>query len=144
MRASLLVRQVVILVGLAFLPAIGQALYYRGNPALYGRPPDPGEVTLAQTKGWGASVLWIDARPNEEFEEGHVPGAMSLNEDEWNRLLPAVLAAWTKERELVVYCSRESCNASRAVADRLRNEVKLKNVHVLPGGWEEWKENANR
>ncbi|MBA3833063.1 MAG: rhodanese-like domain-containing protein [Chthoniobacterales bacterium] len=143
MRASVL-RQVVILIGLAFLPAIGQALYFRGHPGWQKRPADSSEVTLAQTKKWGAMVLWVDARPNEEFARGHIPGALALNEDDWNGLLPQVLAAWSPERKLVVYCSRKSCNASHAVAERLRHEAGLKNVDVLPGGWEEWKENAPR
>ncbi len=143
MRVSVL-RQAVLLLGLAFLPAIGQALYFRGNPAWQAKPPDAHEVTLAQAKSWGQSVLWVDARPNGEFEKGHVPGAFSLNEDDWNGLLPAVLAAWKPEGKVVVYCSRKSCNASHSVAERLRNEAGLKNVYVLPGGWEEWEENAHR
>lgn len=139
-----MLRQAVILIGLAFLPAIGQALYFRGNPAWQARPADSAEVTLAQTKNWGASVLWVDARPNEEFEKGHIPGALSLNEDDWNGLLPPVLAAWSPERKLIVYCSRQSCSASHGVAERLRHGAGLKNVYVLPGGWEEWEENAPR
>ena len=143
MRSPVL-RQAILLVGLAFLPAIGQALFFRGNPGLHSRPPDPFEVSLAQEKSWGAAVLWVDARPEEEFEKGHIPGALSLNEDDWNGLLPAVLAAWSPERKVVVYCSRKSCNASHSVAERLRNEAGLKDVYVLPGGWEEWEEDANR
>lgn len=143
MRAAVL-RQALLLIGLAFLPAIGQALYFRGNPAWQQRPADAAEVTLAQAKDWGPSTLWIDARPREEFEKGHVPDALSLNEDDWNRLLPRVLAAWSPKRKLVVYCSRQSCSASHGVAERLRHEAGLGNVYVLPGGWEEWQENAPR
>ncbi len=142
MRAAWL-RQVLLLIGLAFLPALGQALYFRGNPAWQKAPEDSAPVTLAQAKSWGGAVLWIDARPEEEFVAGHVPEAMSLNEDNWNGLLPPVLAAWSPQRKLVVYCSRKSCNASHAVAERLRHETGLNNVYVLPGGWEEWEE-ANR
>lgn len=139
MRAPVL-RQFLCLVGFAFLPAIGQALYFRSDPAWLARPPDEAEVSLAQAQGWGDAVLWIDARPNEEFAKGHVPGGLSLNEDDWDGLLPAVLAAWGPERKVVVYCSRASCNASHAVAERLRQEAGLQNVFVLPGGWEEWEE----
>jgi rhodanese-related sulfurtransferase len=95
-------------------------------------------VSVAVAKGWGAAVLWVDARGEEAFAKGHVPGAMHLDEDEWDTLLPALLAAWSPERKVVVYCSRETCNASHAVAERLRHEVQLKNVYVLQGGWEEW------
>ena len=143
MRTPVL-RQAIFLVGFAFLPAIGQALYFRGNPALVARPLDPHEVTLAQEKTWGAAVLWIDARAEEEYEKGHIPGALLLNEDNWNALLPTVLSAWGAERKLVVYCSRVSCNASHGVAERLRKEAGLENVYVFPGGWEEWEENAHR
>lgn len=147
MVRSPVLRQAVLLIGLAFLPAIGQALYFRGNPALQAKPRDAQEVKLAQAQAWGDAVLWVDARPQEEFEKGHVPGALLLNEDDWNGLLPAVLAAWKPAGKVVVYCSRESCNASHGVAERLRNEAGLKNVYVLPGGWEEWEEgekNASR
>lgn len=133
--------QAILLIGFAFLPAIGQALFFRGNPALGAKPPDAHEVTLAQAKSWGDAVLWVDARPEEEFEKAHVPGALPLNEDRFAELLPPVLAAWSPERKIVVYCSRKSCGASQAVAERLRNDAQLKNVYVLPGGWEEWREN---
>jgi rhodanese-related sulfurtransferase len=129
-------------VGLAFLPAIGQALYYRGNAAWQEPPSDSAPVTLAQAKSWGTGALWIDARPTEQFTAGHVPGAIQLNEDAWTELLPKVLATWSPERKLVVYCSRLTCNASHAVAERLRNEDGLKNVYVLQGGWEEWEKNS--
>ncbi|HEY2800652.1 MAG TPA: rhodanese-like domain-containing protein [Chthoniobacterales bacterium] len=140
MRAQLF-RQVLLLLGLAFLPAIGQALYFRGDPAWQAPPADSGQVSLAQATSWGATALWIDARPDAEFARGHVPGAMQLNEDDWNGLLPQVLAAWSPQRKLVVYCSRKSCNASHAVAERLRHEDSLTNVYVLAGGWEEWQKN---
>ena len=133
-----LVRQVLFLLGLAFLPAIGQALYYRGTASWQQPPVDSATVSVAVAKGWGAAVLWVDARGEEAFAKGHVPGAMHLDEDEWDTLLPALLAAWSPERKVVVYCSRETCNASHAVAERLRHEVQLKNVYVLQGGWEEW------
>ena len=128
--------------GLAFLPAIGQALYYRSDPAWQQPPADSAQVNVAQAKSWGAAVLWIDARPDEQFARAHVPGALQLNEDDWTALLPKVLAAWSPERKLIVYCSRQTCNASHAVAERLRHEVALENVYVLQGGWEEWEKSG--
>jgi rhodanese-related sulfurtransferase len=133
-----LVRQVLLLLGLAFLPAIGQAIYYRNLASWHAPPVDPGLVSVAQAKGWGDIVLWVDARPAEDFSRGHIPGAMPLNEDEWDAQLRTFLTAWSPERKIVVYCSAQSCNASHAVAERLRNEVGLKNVYVLEGGWEGW------
>ncbi|MGH8094901.1 MAG: rhodanese-like domain-containing protein [Chthoniobacterales bacterium] len=137
MRVSL-GRQLLLLLGLAFVPAIGQAIYYR-NAVSWGQPPaDRALVSLAQAKSWGESVLWVDARPDEQFARGHVPGAIQLNEDRWNELLRGMLTAWSPRRKVVVYCSRKSCNASHEVAERLRKEADLTNVYVLQGGWEEW------
>ena len=97
---------------------------------------------MAEAKKWGETVLWIDARAEAEFEKAHVPGAIRLNEDDWDTLLPGVLAAWSEDRKVVVYCSRLTCNLSHEVAERLRNEVALKNVYVLQGGWEEWEKSG--
>jgi len=97
-------------------------------------------VTVVQARAWGENAIWIDARPDEEFARDHVPGAVSLNEDRWNELLPQFLAVWSPEKKIVVYCSSQSCNASREVAHRLRNQAQppMQNVFVLEGGWEEW------
>ena len=86
----------------------------------------------------------MDARPDEECARDHVPGAVSLNEDHWNELLPQFLPKWSPEKTVVVYCSAQSCNAALEVAKRLRDEAQLKDnegkncVFVLKGGWEEW------
>jgi rhodanese-related sulfurtransferase len=132
------VRQALILVALAFLPGIGEALYFRDNISWQTPIPASEMVTVTQASAWGENAIWVDARPDVEFERDHVPGAVQLNEDRWNELLPQFLAAWSPEKRVVIYCSSQSCNASREVARRLRNEAQLKNVFVLQGGWEEW------
>lgn len=137
MRPSL-VRQVLLLLGLAFLPAIGQAIYYRNAVSWYHPPVDSALVDVAKAKSWGDAVIWVDARPEAEFARAHVPSALLLNEDDWNAQLRAFLTAWSPERKVVVYCSAQSCSASHAVAERLRNEAQLKNIYVLEGGWEAW------
>ena len=133
-------RQALILVALAFLPGIGQALYFRDKVSWQSPIPASEMVTLAQARAWGGNAMWVDARPDVEFERDHIPSAMLLNEDRWNELLPRFLATWSPEKRVVVYCSSQSCNASREVARRLRDEAQLKNVFVLQGGWEEWLE----
>jgi rhodanese-related sulfurtransferase len=135
---SSLLRQALILVALAFLPGIGQALYFRDKVSWQSPIPASEIVTLAQARAWGRNALWVDARPDVEFERDHIPAAVLLNEDRWNELLPQFLVTWSPEKRVVVYCSSQSCNASREVARRLRDEAQLKNVFVLQGGWEEW------
>jgi rhodanese-related sulfurtransferase len=133
-----LLRQSAFLLVLALVPAALQAFYYREKVSWQTPVAGSEMVTVAQARSWGDNAIWIDARPAEEFEQKHVPGAVSLNEDRWNELLPQVLTAWSPEKRVVVYCSSESCGASREVARRLREEAGLKNVFVLEGGWEAW------
>jgi len=138
---SLLVRQALILAALALVPGLGQAVYFRDRVSWRSPIPASEMITVTQARAWGGNAIWVDARPDEEFARDHVPGALSLNEDRWNELLPQFLAAWSPEKRIVIYCSSQSCNASREVAHRLRNEAQLPNVFVLKGGWEEWLRN---
>jgi rhodanese-related sulfurtransferase len=132
------IRQALILIALAALPAIGEGIYFRDRISWQSPIPASELVTVDRAKVWGASALWIDARPDDEFGRDHVPGAFSLNEDRWSELLPQFLPNWSPEKKVVVYCSAESCNAARDVAKRLRDEAQIKDVFVLQGGWEEW------
>jgi rhodanese-related sulfurtransferase len=135
---SSLVRQALLLVALAFVPAIGEAIYFRDKTPWESRVASSELVTVEQARTWGAGVLWVDARPDEEFSADHIPGAILLNEDRWSELLPQFLQQWAPEKKVVVYCSTESCNLAGDVARRLRDEAQMKNVFVLEGGWEEW------
>lgn len=135
---SSLVRQALILAALAFVPALGEAIYFRDRVSWESPVPASEMVTVDRARAWGDNAIWVDARPEEEFARDHVPNALLLNEDRWNELLPQFLAAWSPGKKVVVYCSSQSCNASREVARRLRDEAQLKNVFVLEGGWEKW------
>jgi rhodanese-related sulfurtransferase len=133
-----LARQAAILAALALVPAAGEAIHFRDKISWRSAIPASEMVTVDQARGWGDTAIWVDARPDDEFAKDHVPGAISLNEDRWNELLPQFLSAWVPGKKTVVYCSSLSCNASREVARRLRKEAQLSDVFVLEGGWEGW------
>ena len=135
---SALLRQLSLLAALALVPAIGQAIYLRNKISWQSPIPVSEMVTLDLARAWGESTIWVDARPDEEFARDHVPGAILLNEDRWDDLIGPFLAMWAPDKKVIVYCSTQSCNASREVARRLREEAQLKNIFVLEGGWEEW------
>ncbi len=102
------------------------------------KPPVINMVTLDAVIAWKTSCIWIDARPQVEFEKDHIPGAMSLNETTWDQQIGAVLASWNAQARLVVYCD-ERCSASVDVARRLEG-MGIQPVFVLKGGWESWKQ----
>jgi rhodanese-related sulfurtransferase len=137
-----LLRQSAVLLVLALLPAAVQALYLRDKIPWQSRVAESDLVGVDLARSWGAGATWIDARPTDEFERDHIPGAVSLNEDRWGEALSEFLAKqWSPEKKIVVYCSAASCNLAEDVARRLRDEAKLPNeIRILKGGYEAWLE----
>ncbi len=120
----------------ALAAALTGAIHPRA-PTLPSRLPDDIGLDAALHLP-SASVLWVDARPRDAYEKGHIPGAILLNEEEWEPLLPEFVAHWKTEQHVIVYCSTAQCHASASVARRLRDELGLTDVRVLRGGWEAW------
>jgi rhodanese-related sulfurtransferase len=108
------------------------------RPPFADRASSPGEISLQDVQNWKEAVLWVDARPESEYEAEHIPGAVSLNPDNWSERLPHFLDEWRPAQKTVVYCSAASCDTSREVADRLRRSG-VDPVYYLRGGWEAWK-----
>ena len=132
------IRPALLLLTLAIGPAIVGGIYHREKISWRSRIPASEIVDLDLVRSWAGNVIWVDARPDNEYEQDHIPGALPVNEDRWNELLPPFLAQWSPEKKVVVYCSTKSCNLAGDVARRLREEAQLQNVFVLEGGWEEW------
>ena len=135
-----LARQALILAALSLLPGVGQAIYLRDKVSWQSPIPPSEMVSVDRAREWGDGVIWIDARPDDEFSRDHVPTAISLNEDRWNELFPQFSATWSPEKKVIVYCSAQSCDLAREVAERLRKTTQppMENVFVLEGGWEAW------
>ena len=132
-------RQLAALLALALLPAL-----VSGAIQLKWQKPAPlgdGEVWLETARMWGEKVLWVDARPRAKFDRDHIPGAALLNEDEWVRLVGPFLDVWEPEKTIVVYCDGGSCDASHAVAKRIKEELGVDNtIWILKGGWDAWQQ----
>ncbi|WP_345737616.1 rhodanese-like domain-containing protein [Prosthecobacter algae] len=120
---------------------VTQALHPRA-PALYvsDAPRAADEVNLKDIQErWQGKVLWIDARPAEVFEKGHIPGAMLLNEQGFMEQSLALLdVLQTTTLPVIIYCGGEKCEASREVKRRLLEVVPLDECYVLKGGWPAW------
>lgn len=130
--------QAVAIVLLAILPALASAFLHPRRPAWSREVLAKDEITLDSAKAI-PGVIWIDARSSATFQTDHIPGAFSLNEDDWNTLLLKFSVEFQPTQTLVVYCDSLECNASRAVAARLRKELGADKVFVLKGGWQSWK-----
>lgn len=120
---------------LALVPAAASAWLHPRAPAFaWERPLPAGTISRAAALELN-NALWVDARSPEEFANGHVPGAILLPPREWDTHVEALLMEWQPGRPIVVYCGGGGCEASQAVARRLREELGLSDVWVLDGGW---------
>jgi rhodanese-related sulfurtransferase len=94
-------------------------------------PADKRKTDRQDISSW-SDVLWIDTGSRVEYRESHIPGAIILNEDEWNNQIESVINRWTPQTRIVVYCHQD-CR-SYHVAQRLR-EYGLENIYIIvPGG----------
>lgn len=136
------IRQAVVLLFLASAAAWATHLWHPRAPALHlvQEPLRADEVSMqAIQERWKGGVLWIDARPQEQFDAGHVPGALLLNEQKFEEQLVGHLEALQRnQKPIVVYCSAAKCDASRHVLERLRQLLPIENAFVLKGGWKAW------
>ena len=137
-------RKAVVLLVLALVPAVVAAWLHPKRPEWSWTRPVVAELAPADAMRLAPPVIWVDARPEKEYHERHVPGAISLDETRWEELLPEFMQAWRPGARVVVYCDSRKCDASREVAVRLRHELQIDNVFVLQGGWEAWLEAQKR
>ena len=71
-------------------------------------------------------------RPAEEFDAGHIDGAMPIPFDE----LDERLAELPADSEIAAYCRGALCAYAHKAVRRLRAEGR--SARRLEGGWSEW------
>ncbi|WP_395745484.1 rhodanese-like domain-containing protein [Prosthecobacter sp.] len=136
--------QAAFLILLAATAAWATHVWHPRAPALYlvQEPLRNDEVSMKviQEK-WQGKVLWIDARIQEQYDAGHVPGAVLLNEQRFDEQLFGLLdTLQTNTKPIIVYCNAAKCEASRKILEELKLRLPIENAFVLKGGWNAWKE----
>ena len=87
--------------------------------------------------------VFIDARDDRHYEEGHVPGAYQFDRYYPEKHLPAVLPACLTAMKVVVYCTGGSCEDSEFAALALKEAgVPQDRLLVYAGGMTEWGANG--
>jgi len=80
------------------------------------------------------NLVIVDVRAEEDFEKGHIPGAINLPKDQWEN--PQGLS---KDKTNVVYCYTQQCHLGANACVRFASRGFP--VMELDGGFEAWKEN---
>ena len=81
----------------------------------------------------------VDARTEDDYGDGHLPGAHSFPLHKFDENLPRLMELVGPKDPLLIYCSGFTCTDSHAFAQLLR-ELGYSRVHVYAGGFEEWEE----
>jgi rhodanese-related sulfurtransferase len=95
------------------------------------------EIEVAEAKQrFDRGHLFLDARPADFFPLGHIPGALPLPEDDFDRAFAALEPRLRSTLDIVVYCSGLGCDASHLVAHKLKEHGIQ--AAIMPGGLPEW------
>ena len=88
-------------------------------------------------------VVFVDARDDQHYQAGHIPGAWQFNHYRAEQFLPTVLPVFLNAEKVVVYCGGGTCEDSEFAAIILRDVgVPREKLFVYAGGISEWMTNA--
>jgi rhodanese-related sulfurtransferase len=87
-------------------------------------------------------VAFIDARHDEEYQAGHIPGAYQLDYYYKEKYLPPLLDLLRLAEQIVVYCNGGNCDDSEWTAVLLADIVPREKLLVYGGGITEWATNG--
>jgi rhodanese-related sulfurtransferase len=87
-------------------------------------------------------VIFIDARNEEQYREGHIPRAFNLDYDYPAKHLPTVLPVCDLAQQIVIYCHGGDCEYSLFAAKLLSLRVPKERLLIYGGGITEWETNG--
>jgi rhodanese-related sulfurtransferase len=84
-------------------------------------------------------TVFVDARDDRHYQEGHIPGAYQFDRYYPEKHLPQVLPACLTAMTVMVYCTGGNCEDSEFAAAALRDTGVAQNrLLVYTGGITEW------
>jgi rhodanese-related sulfurtransferase len=84
-------------------------------------------------------IVFIDARDDEHYREGHVPGAYQLDHYRAEQHLPGVLPVCQTADQIVLYCQGGDCEDSEFAALTLSTAgIPKSRLWIYGGGMMEW------
>jgi rhodanese-related sulfurtransferase len=89
-------------------------------------------------------VIFIDARDEEHYQSGHIPGAYHFDRFHPENYLTNVLQVCLTAQEIVFYCNGGECDDSEHAAIMLRDSIGIakEKLFVYGGGMTEWATNG--
>ncbi|UCF94305.1 MAG: rhodanese-like domain-containing protein [Desulfobacterales bacterium] len=151
-----IVKDSFVLVGISVVAAFSVNFFSPVGIALVGRWDDRQGVVSARAKTDSAGdalaitdvkvakqihdsgkALFVDARSRDDYEEGHIQGAVSLPVGQFDEAVEAFLEQYPSEGLIVTYCSGRACDDSHRLAQLLL-ALGYPNVRVFIDGYPGW------
>lgn len=83
------------------------------------------------------SVVFVDARDEAAFRQGHIEGAVHLFVYDYNTTFPSFMARFPLNQPIVAYCSGRTCEDSHTLARYLKEDG-YTDVRVFVDGYPAW------
>jgi len=115
---------ILVLLGVSFLSSV-----------LYAGVLDVSIQSLQKKQASQQNLLLLDVRSAEEFNEGHVPGAVNIPHTRLDRIYQ--LLNRSKDKQRVIYCRS---GKKAALVLNAMNDRGLRNLYHLEGDMIAWKE----
>jgi rhodanese-related sulfurtransferase len=111
------------------------------SPSSRGTAKLPLPAGLLQVKDLFArkEAVFVDARDDFVFAQGHIKGAIALPLGQFESKLADFMVKVPLETTLVVYCNGYDCRDSLTLGTKLM-EKGYRQVYVYEGGYPEWKD----
>lgn len=106
-------------------------------------PPSyqPGDSLVSLEQAYGlylnGNAIFLDAREPEEYNEGHIRGAINMPFEQWDSYWESVRPQLDPQKEIVAYCGGLDCELSLFLARELTLSGFNKS-YTFFGGWQKW------
>jgi len=99
------------------------------------------DISLFEAKSLylNKSAIFIDARPTDDYERGHIRGARSLPWHEIDQRFVEVTKGISVNTPIITYCDGKTCRLSHDLANFLL-DMGFTNVSILVNGWTKWQD----
>ncbi len=95
------------------------------------------DVKIAKQIYDKGGAIFVDARSNEDYVDGHVKRAVSLPIGQFDDLIDGFRNQYSIDKIIVTYCSGRTCDESHMLAQLLLDE-EYTNVTVMIDGYPAW------
>jgi rhodanese-related sulfurtransferase len=100
-------------------------------------PAEIDSVARAKEIFDSGDVLFVDARSQENYEAGHIPGAVSLPVGRFDERIESFLNQYPPEQPILTYCSGRICEDSHNLA-LLLTGAGYSRVRIFIDGFPGW------